>query len=46
LNRSFIDLKKFAFSIGQEAENDFEVPFENLNHRFFDFTIFAFLSGP
>jgi len=36
LNRRFIDLKKDAFSIGQEAENDFKVQFEDLNHRFFE----------
>jgi len=29
LNRRFIDIIKVAFSIGQEAENDFKVPFDN-----------------
>jgi len=37
LIRRVIDLKKGAFSVGQEAENEFKVTFDNLNHRFFDF---------
>jgi len=36
LNHRFIDLKKVAFSVGQEVKNDFKVTFDNLNHRFFD----------
>ena len=28
-------IKKVAFSVGQEAENDFKVPFDNVKHRFF-----------
>jgi len=38
LNRRFIDLKKVAFSAGQETENDFKVPFHHLKHRFFNLT--------
>jgi len=45
LNRRFIDLKKVAFSIGQEADNDFKLPIHNLNQRFFDFLRIAFLGG-
>jgi len=45
LNRSFIDLKKVAFSVGQEAENDFKVPFDKMNHRFIDFIQIAFWAG-
>jgi len=45
LNRHFVALKKVAFSVDQEAENDFKVPFDNLNHRSFDFIQIAFLAG-
>ena len=38
MNRRFNDLIKVAFSVGQDAENDFKVPFEDLNQRFFEFT--------
>jgi len=38
-------LKIVAFSVGQEAENDLEVPFEDLNHRFFNFMENAFWAG-
>jgi len=38
-------LKKVTFSVGQEAENDFNVTFDKLNHRFFDFIQFAFWVG-
>ena len=34
--------KKFAFSVGQEANNDFKVAFENLNLRFFVFIVIVF----
>jgi len=34
-----------AFSIGKEAENDFKVTFDKLNHRFFDFIQIAFWAG-
>ena len=44
LNRRFIDLKKVAISVGQEAENDYKVT-DNLNHRFFEFTQIAFLAS-
>ena len=37
LNRSFINLKKVEFSVGQEGKNDLNVTFDNLNHRLFDF---------
>ena len=42
LNRRFIDFKKAAFSVGQEAENDFKVPIEDLYHRLFDIIDIAF----
>jgi len=42
LNRRFIDLKNVAFSVGQEAVNDFKVRFDNLSHGFFDFIQIAF----
>jgi len=38
-------LKRVAFSVGQEEENDFKVPFDNMNHRFFDFIQIAFWAG-
>jgi len=38
-------LKKGAFSVGQEAENDIKEPFDNLNHRFFDCIQIAFWAG-
>jgi len=38
-------LKKFAFSVRQEDENDFKVTFDNLNRRFFDFILIAFWAG-
>ena len=34
--------KKVAFSVGQEAENYFKMPFHNLNHSIFDFIEFVF----
>jgi len=37
LDRRFINLKKVAFSVGQEAKGDFKVTFENWDHHFFDF---------
>ena len=40
-----MELKKVAFSVGQEANNDFKVTFKNLNHRLFDFMEIEFLSG-
>ena len=40
-----MELKKVAFSDGQEATNDFKVIFKNLNHRLFDFIEIEFLSG-
>jgi len=33
LKRRFINLIKVEFSVGEEAEDDFKVPFDNLNHR-------------
>jgi len=42
LNRRFIELKNIAFSVYQEADNDFKVKFDNLNHRFFNFIEVAF----
>jgi len=33
LNRRFIDLNKVAFSVGQVAENDLKMTFDNLNHH-------------
>jgi len=34
LNRRFIDMIKFAFSVGYEVDNDFKVKFDYLNHHF------------
>jgi len=45
LNRRFIDTKKVIFSIDQEAVIILKVPFEDLNHRFFDFIEIAFWVG-
>jgi len=45
LNRRFINLKKVAFLVGQEAENDFKVTFDNMNNRFFVFILIAFWAG-
>jgi len=45
LNQRFIELKKVAFLVGQEANNDFKVTFKNLNHRLFVFIEIEFLSG-
>ena len=39
LNCRFINMKNVAFSVGQEAKNDFKVTFDNWNHRFFDLTL-------
>ena len=44
MNYRFNDLKKVAFSVGKEANNDFKVTFENLNHRFSEFIEIAFLA--
>jgi len=44
-NLRFIALKKIAFSVAQEAEIDFKVPYGNLNHRFFDFIQMTFWAG-
>jgi len=38
-------LKKFAFSVGQVAENDFKVTFGNFKHRYFDFIQIACWAG-
>jgi len=45
LNVRFIELKNVAFLIGQEAENDFKVTFDNLNHIFFHFIQITFWAG-
>jgi len=45
LNGRFNYLKKVVFQVGQEAENDFKVTFDNLNNHFFDFIQIAFWSG-
>jgi len=45
LNRRFIDFQKIAFSVCQEAENDFKVTFYKLKHRFFDFIQIQFWDG-
>jgi len=45
LNHPFIEFKKVAFSVGQEAENDFNGTFDNLNHRFLEFIQIAFWAG-
>ena len=45
LNHCFNDLKKVAFSVGQEAENDVKVTFDILNDRSFDITQIAFWAG-
>ena len=42
LNRCFIDLKKVAFSVSQEAENEVKLTFDNLIYRFFDIIQIAF----
>ena len=42
LESSFVHLKNVAFSVGQEAENDFNGPFDNYNHRSFDFMQISF----
>jgi len=42
LNRRLIELQKVTFSVGQEAENDFKVTFDNVTHGFFDFIQIAF----
>jgi len=36
---------KVAFSVGEEANNDFKETFENLNDRFFDFIEISFWAG-
>jgi len=36
-NHRYLELNQLAFWVGQEAENEFKVTFDNLNHRFFDF---------
>ena len=45
LESSLFDFKKVVFSVGQEAENNFKEPFDNLIHRFFDFIQIAFWTG-
>jgi len=45
LIRLFMNLKKVAFSVGQDAENDIKVTFDYLNHRFFDVNLIAFWAG-
>ena len=42
LESSLYQLKKVAFSVGEEANNDFKVTNDNLNHRFFDFIKWQF----
>ena len=34
-----------SFSVGEEAENDFNGPLDNLNNRFFDFIQISFCVG-
>ena len=42
LKLPFLDLNKVEFWGCQEAENDLKVPFEDLNHRFYDLIEVAF----
>ena len=46
IESSLYRLKKVALSVGQEAENDFKVTFDNLKHRFFDFIQMEFSASP
>jgi len=43
--RRFIDIILVAFRAGQEAENLFKLPFDNLNHRFIELKQAAFWAG-
>jgi len=45
MNRRIINLKKVAFSVGQEAENDVKVTFDNLNNCFLDNIQIEFWTG-
>jgi len=45
LNQRFINIKKFDFSVDQEAESDFKVTFDNLKHCFFDFIQLTFCTS-
>jgi len=42
LEISPIDFIQVAFWAGQEAENEFKMPFDHLKHRVLDFTQVAF----
>jgi len=45
LNRRFIDMKIFAFSVSAEALNDFKLPLHIFIHRFFYFNQIAICVG-
>jgi len=45
LNRRFVNLKKAEFSVGQEAENDFKITFNNWIHNFFEYIKIASWAG-
>jgi len=44
LNRSFIDMKNVALSVGEDRKS-LQSAFDNLIHRFFDFIQIAFWGG-
>jgi len=45
LKHSFLDLIKVAFCACQEAENEFNVPFDHLKNLFLDFKQVAIWAG-
>ena len=45
LESSLYPLEKVEFSAGEEAENDFKVPFDHLNNCFLNFTQIEFWAG-
>ena len=46
LEHRFFDLTQVAFTVGQDAENEFKLTCEPLKHRFLDLNQVAFWDGP